>query len=156
MMTPRAGERIEDWTLDCLLGEGGFGSTWRALNTHGEVAAVKLLSAVPGDELRALSRLRHPCVPTVYSAGSHPRPFIAMELIEGHPISRWVQAGPAPHSHAAQLLLLLSDALATVHRNGLIHGDVTPDNIILESISEGKVALIDFGCLLYTSPSPRD
>ena len=146
-MTPEGfpGERVGRWTLKRLLGTGGFGSTWEALDESGRAVALKLLSHPPGDELRSLASICHPCVPEVCDAGHLPRPFLAMRLVEGRPLSKWLKASPPPLDLTLQFTAWIADALATVHQAKLAHGDVTPSNILVDQIHNGSLALIDFG-----------
>ena len=81
------GSRIGRWSLVERLGRGAFGTTWRAHDDDGRTAALKVLGAPPGDELRALARICHPAVAGVLDAGGEPVPWLAMELAPGRPLS---------------------------------------------------------------------
>jgi len=139
------GARIGHWTIEERLGAGSFGTAWRVVDDSGRVAALKVLQAPPGDELRALARICHPAVPAVLGADGAPLPYVVMELARGAPLSKMLRAGRAPEDRAAAVAAILADGLAAVHHAGLTHGDVKPDNVIVGSIQEGRVWLVDFG-----------
>jgi signal transduction histidine kinase len=155
-----AGGKIGRWTLQSPIGAGAFGLVWTAQRDDGRQGVLKMLTEAPGQELRALARICHPAVPMVLDAAALPVPFIAMEQAEGRPLARLLRAGPAPEARALAITTILADALAVVHDAGLAHGDIKPDNIIVGSIAEGIVSLIDFGLagsaqggtLRYASP----
>ncbi|MFM2245020.1 MAG: hypothetical protein RL071_1094, partial [Pseudomonadota bacterium] len=141
----RAGDRLGRWTLNLPLGAGAFGATWAATDELGREAAIKLLETAPGDEVRALGSLCHPAIPALFEAQGWPQPYIAMERASGRGLDTMVRAGPAPETAALRVIAVLMDALALVHQRGLAHGDIKPENIIVERISDQRVWLVDFG-----------
>jgi signal transduction histidine kinase len=70
-----------------------------------------------------------------------------MELLDGRPLSRLIKSGPARFERALPLISVLVDAVAAVHGAGLAHGDIKPDNILVGSVAEGRVWLVDFGAV---------
>ena len=102
--------------------------------------------------------------------------YIVMEYLDGISMKYFleVNGGKTSILYAKEIVLAIAQALQTLHKAGILHRDVSPDNIFL--CSDGKIKLIDFGssrlskngeyqrdiivkpgyCLLYTSPSPRD
>jgi len=155
-----AGERIGRWTLKKKLGSGGFGSAWEAEDNERYVAALKLLPGPPGGELRALAQVCHPAVPSFLDAAGGTRPFLVMELAQGRTLTRMLRAGRAPDAAALAILAVLADALSAVHQAGLVHGDVKPDNFVVNSVKQLEMMLVDFGVagsgeggtLQYASP----
>lgn len=143
------------------IGHGAFGEVYRAWDTHLERhVALKLLRTGPttgstslsvGDparvvnEGRLLARVRHPNVITVY--GAEPREGrvgIWMEFIRGRTLHSIIeQQGPLGPREAAAVGIDLCQALAAVHRAGLLHRDVTARNVMRED--GGRVVLMDFG-----------
>lgn len=143
------------------IGHGAFGEVHRAWDTHlDRQVALKLLRTGPmtggtalsvGDparvvnEGRLLARVRHPNVITVY--GAEPRDGrigIWMEFIRGRTLNNIVeQQGPLGPREAAAVGIDLCQALAAVHRAGLLHRDVTARNVMRED--GGRVVLMDFG-----------
>lgn len=127
-----------------MIGSGAFGTTYRAIRDDGRAGALKVLDEAPGDELRALASLCHPCVPGMLDAGSAPRPFLVMELARGEALDRVLREGPLGLERAAATTAALAHALAAVHHAGMTHGDVKPANAL---IGDGPtdVWLVDFG-----------
>lgn len=152
------------------LGEGGMGSVWRARSLGLDVdVALKLIrpdTEVPNaadrllKEARAAARVVHPAAVRVYDyavteAGD---PFLVMELLQGMSLSRRIATeGPMSAVEAVRTMLPVIGALAAAHREGLVHRDVKPANIML--VDEGDRAvpkLIDFGIVgVIESAWPR-
>ncbi len=140
-----AGRRIGRWTLESALGAGSFGSAWKAVDDHGRVAAIKLLGGPPGSEVEALARVCHPAVPSVLDAQGAPTPFMAMSLARGRTLTKMVRGGRAPESAAVAIGGMLADALSVLHAADLPHGDIKPGNVVVGSVKQGEVMLVDFG-----------
>src|SRR5215217_1109498 len=92
-------------------------------------------------EARTLAGLKHPHIVEVFDfdAGAE-RPYLVMELIQGHTLASLL---PLPAPHALDYLLQVAEALSFCHRLGILHCDVKPENIMVDS--SGCVKLIDFG-----------
>ncbi len=143
--TPIApGACIGRWTIQTLLGSGGFGSTWRVRRDDGRIGAIKLLEQAPGNELRALSRLCHPGIVQLLDSGVVPQPYLVMELARGEALHKLLERGPLSTEQAAGIAVTLFSALATVHHAGLTHGDVKPANLVVR-LDPLQVRLVDFG-----------
>ncbi|TMR27319.1 serine/threonine-protein kinase [Actinomadura geliboluensis] len=142
------------------IGQGGMGSVWRAHDPElGREVAIKELR-VPEQvteqersvwyarmerEARAAARLRHPGVVTVYDrvVDEDGRPWIVMELLQGLSLERLLaDQGVLPARQVAAIGLAMLDALSAAHAQGIVHRDVKPANVLLES---GRVVLTDFG-----------
>ena len=116
---------------------------YRARHSQGDVVALKVLFPPPGAdrevlarferEARTAARLRHPAIARVFEAGqAKGRAFMAMALIEGQTLAeRLAQAGPLDEATAADIAWQIADALDYAHRQGVIHRDVKPSNIML-------------------------
>jgi serine/threonine-protein kinase len=141
------------------IGEGGMGSVWRARSLGLDLdVALKLIrrdTEVPhaGERLlkeaRAAARVVHPSAVRVfdYSVTDAGDPFLVMELLTGTSLAtRLAESGPLAAMEAVQLLLPVIGALSVAHREGIVHRDVKPANIMLIDES-GRVIpkLIDFG-----------
>ncbi len=96
-------------------------------------------------EAQALARLRHPNVTMVYEVGTSETGalFIAMELVEGNTLGRWLKARPRCWREIVRVFLQAGRGLAAAHRAGLVHRDFKPDNVIIDD--EGSAHVVDFG-----------
>jgi serine/threonine protein kinase len=138
-----------------LIGEGGFGSVYRARDTRLQTdVALKLVDLPGGRELRPalalkearlLARVRHSNVVTVHGADiADGRVGIWMQLIEGQTLATLLRGnGPFGAHEAALIGVDLCRALAAVHAAGLVHGDVKTRNVMREA--GGRIVLMDFG-----------
>ena len=149
------GGRILHYRLDAELGRGGMGIVYRARDERlGRDVALKLLSG-EGEpdrdrrdrilaEARAAAALNHPGIVTIYEVGEDgPRMFISMELVAGRTLRAIAAEGLMPPQELARLGAQIADALAAAHDRGVIHGDVKPENIVVQA--NGRVKLLDFG-----------
>ncbi|PKV84663.1 serine/threonine-protein kinase [Streptomyces sp. TLI_146] len=137
------------------LGAGGMGEVYEALDTAlDRRVAVKLIrSALLSEEsgarfareARALARIDHPNVVTVYEAGVQDDvPYLVMELLEGVGLQQLLrERGPQDEATVRAVAAGVCRALAAVHEAGMVHRDVKPSNIQLTRT--GRVALHDFG-----------
>ena len=145
-------DRIGHYTILHKLGEGGMGAVYAAQDTrlHRTVA---LKTIVRGEdetarqrfwrEARAAARVNHPNICQVYEIGEDGGAlFIAMELLEGEPLSERLKSGPMRLSEATPIAATMLSALAAVHGRGLIHRDLKPSNVFL---TPHGVKLLDFG-----------
>ena len=135
------------------LDEGAMGVVWTAEDTalHRKVA-VKLLhdrflgAALQQQlarEARAMARLSHPNVVAVYDVGEmNGRTFVAMELIDGQPLTRWIET-PRPWEDVLEVFRGIADGVAAAHAVGLVHRDIKPSNILLGR--DGRPRIADFG-----------
>ncbi|MCC6488452.1 MAG: serine/threonine-protein kinase [Candidatus Hydrogenedentes bacterium] len=96
-------------------------------------------------EAQAAAPLRHPCIVRVYSAGIESgTPYIAMEYVPGEPLDRFLRRkGQVTWQTALYVGAQVAQALDCAHSNGVIHRDVKPANILLDT--QGRVRLADFG-----------
>ncbi|MFD6981282.1 serine/threonine-protein kinase [Streptomyces sp. NPDC059956] len=150
------------YRLSDILGKGGMGTVWRAQDeTLGRTVAVKELrfgSGVDDDEKRrlitrtlreakAIARIRSGGAVTVYDVVDEDgRPWIVMELIEGPSLAEFIrESGPLTPRRAAEVGLAVLDVLRAAHRQGILHRDVKPSNVLLADHGNGRVILTDFG-----------
>ena len=147
------GASVGKYRLDRVLGAGGMGVVWAAFDPDLERAvAIKVLRSLDSvdslrtrllREARAMARLKHPNVLTVYEVGTdRNRDYIAMELIDGADLDGWLATQP-PRAAILVALLAAGRGLAAAHDAGLIHRDLKPHNI-LRAI-DGRVYVTDFG-----------
>ena len=147
------GASVGKYRLDRVLGAGGMGVVWAAFDPDLErPVAIKVLRSLDsGDtlrtrllrEARAMARLKHPNVLTVYEVGTdRNRDYIAMELIDGADLDGWLASKPSRPDIVAALLAA-GRGLAAAHDAGLIHRDLKPHNILRSK--DGRVYVTDFG-----------
>ena len=154
----RVGTVLNDtWRLESLLGVGGSAAVYVATDRNGRRAAIKLLHAEYAfhDELRArlshearvLSLVDHPGAVRVldHDIANDGTLFLVMELLEGETLASYVlrKEGHVEPEQALLIALLVLDALAPTHARGVVHRDVTLENVFLTR--RGEVKLIDFG-----------
>ncbi|MEE1741977.1 serine/threonine-protein kinase [Streptomyces sp. BE147] len=148
------------YRLGEVLGRGGMGTVHRAADeTLGRTVAVKELrfpSAIDEDEKRrlitrtlreakAIARIRNNGAVTVYDVvDEDDRPWIVMELIEGKSLAEAIREdGTLTPRRAAEVGLAILDVLRSAHREGILHRDVKPSNVLISE--DGRVVLTDFG-----------
>ncbi|WP_329117032.1 serine/threonine-protein kinase [Streptomyces sp. NBC_01353] len=148
------------YRLGVVLGRGGMGTVWRAVDeTLGRTVAVKELrfpNSIDEEEKRrlitrtlreakAIARIRNNGAVTVYDVvDEDDRPWIVMELIEGKSLADAVREdGTLTPHRAAEVGLAILDVLRSAHREGILHRDVKPSNVLIGG--DGRVVLTDFG-----------
>jgi serine/threonine protein kinase/pimeloyl-ACP methyl ester carboxylesterase len=143
---------FDDFRLVRPLGQGGMGSVWLGHDTLlDRPVALKFLSnpeeGTQGRtrllaEARALARVHHPNVAAVYRIGEvEGQSYIAYEYIDGVSLAQMMR--PLPWRSVLEIGLGLARGLAAVHRQGVLHCDIKPANVVLTRAGEPK--LIDFG-----------
>jgi predicted Ser/Thr protein kinase len=135
-----------------VLGRGGFGVVYRAVGNDGRAAAIKVAhrEQVAGAErlmreADALEKVGPPFAPAIYDRGTvADRYYVAMECLTSPTLARVLteQRGPLPLPRMHAYAVAIMDALEAVHRCGLVHLDLKPENIFVEGES---AKLIDFG-----------
>ncbi|MFR9731821.1 serine/threonine-protein kinase [Saccharopolyspora sp. MS10] len=143
------------YRLGRRLGHGGMSVVYRALDTRlGRPVAVKVFRSDADetsrrrfeDEARLLAGLSHPGLVAVHDAGAESgegEPYLVMQLVEGRTLTSVLADGPLEPERVAELGRRLSEVLAYVHGNGIVHRDVKPSNVLITE--DGRVFLADFG-----------
>jgi len=144
------------------IGRGGMGTVYSAVHVslgapralkvmRPELAADPELAARFRDEARLAEGLRHPSLVALYDFGQMPGRgwYIVSELVRGATVAALLQRRGTRFcsDDVARLVGQIADGLALAHRRGVIHRDISPDNVMLTSSPEGEVAakLLDFG-----------
>ncbi|MGI5232129.1 serine/threonine-protein kinase [Actinoallomurus sp. CA-142502] len=147
-------QKIGDYRLVGLLGEGGQGAVYRGEAPRGEPVAIKLLHARFSGDAKARARfaaeLAHArrvapfCTARVLDADlDGDRPYIVSEFVEGPTLSDVIASGPPPEGSALERIAIATvTALAAIHEAGVVHRDFKPGNVIM---GPGGPRVIDFG-----------
>lgn len=148
--------RLGTFLLVDLLGKGGMGAVYRGRDTSlDRWVAIKVMLASLGEneefvatfrrEAQAAAALNHPNVVQIYSFGvAHGQPYMVMELLEGGRLDQMIARGePLNEALLLKIAADVAEGLNAAAAIGLIHGDVKPENILLDSNGTAKV--VDFG-----------
>ncbi|MEO6054484.1 MAG: protein kinase [Chthoniobacterales bacterium] len=158
-VTETEGQRIGPYTLRERIGEGGFGVVWMAEQTRPIRRTVALKVIKPGmdtkevlsrfeAERQALALMEHPNIARVLDAGAteNGRPYFAMELVKGIPITRFCDEWRMDTRNRLLLFADLCSAIGHAHQKGIIHRDIKPSNVLVTLDGEKAVVkVIDFG-----------
>lgn len=158
--------RVGHFTLLEPLGRGGMGEVYKARDERlGRIVAIKTLRRDAGldatlrsrllGEARAASALNHPNIVTVFEVGQDAQTgvdYIAMEHVDGEPLSALLARGEHGVGLALRVGLPLASALAAAHAAGIVHRDLKPANVMLGA--DGTVKLLDFGLAKQARPRP--
>jgi eukaryotic-like serine/threonine-protein kinase len=153
----RSGEQIGPFRLGSRLGRGGMGEVYRAQRADGDytqTVAIKLLRrgldsedvlARFLQERRILARLEHPAIARLIDGGmgADGLPWIAMELVDGQPITGYVETAALALMPRLQLLIAVCEAVDYAHRRLIVHRDLKPSNVLVSA--DGSPHLLDFG-----------
>jgi non-specific serine/threonine protein kinase/serine/threonine-protein kinase len=141
-----------------FIGEGGMGTVYEAEQEQPRrIVALKVIRAgLTGPELlwrfeqeaQALGRLQHPGIAQIHEAGTAdsgfgPKPYFAMEFIEGASLLMYVKAHCLDKRRRLELIAKVCDAVHHAHQRGIIHRDLKPGNILVDEAGQPKV--LDFG-----------
>ena len=150
------GDVVGHYRIVAPIGAGGMGDVYEAVHERlGRHHAIKVLARRVHEqdrayverfelEAKAAARLRSPHIVQIFDFGYLPdrRPYLVMELLGGVCLADVLLGGPLSPCAAVGVARQLASALATAHASEVIHGDVTPGNVLLD---DGHVTLIDFG-----------
>lgn len=155
---------LGEYRLVELLGVGGMGEVYRAVHRRiGRVVAVKVLTKAGKDpthldrflnEARIQAGLSHPNIAQFYDFVEHDGyPCIIMEFVDGQTVYEWLKRhGAFPVYRALPVMRAVTDAIAYLHGQGILHRDIKSNNIKLTH--RGEVKLLDFG-IAKAGDSPK-
>jgi serine/threonine protein kinase/tetratricopeptide (TPR) repeat protein len=167
---------VPGYEIISRLAAGGMGVVYRArqlsLNRTVALKVIRAEAASPellvrfAIEAAAAARLQHPNIVAVYDFGrQRGRPYVAMELVEGDNLARFLAGKPLPPHQAAALVETLARAIHYAHQNGVVHRDLKPANILLQESgvrsqesgvrAERNPAGLPDSCLLTPDSCPK-
>ena len=150
-----SGRAIRGFQLGELIGNGGFGVVYKAVQTAVErEVAVKIIlpkyANHPGfirrfeTEAQTVARLEHPYIVPLYDYWREPNAaYLIMRLLRGGSLEDYLKGGPLPLEQVHQFTQQIGQALYIAHRAGIVHRDIKPANILLDE--DNNVYLADFG-----------
>ena len=161
-MSLQPGTHLGAYEILGILGAGGMGEVYRARDTRLErTVAIKVLQghlALDDDvrqrfdrEARIISSLNHPHICTLYDVGHQDgMDYLVMEYLEGESLSDRLARGALPLPEVLKISVEIADALDRAHRQGLLHRDLKPGNIML---TKSGAKLLDFGLARVVPPT---
>ncbi len=159
-MALTSGTKLGPYEIVAPLGAGGMGEVYRARDTRlDRTVAVKILPAHLSSnpearhrferEARAISSLNHPNICTLHDIGRQDgTDFLVMEYLEGETLADRLIHGPLPTERVLKYGVEICEGLEKAHKNGVIHRDLKPGNIML---TKSGAKLMDFGLAKATS-----
>ncbi len=160
------GQRLGHYRILEKIGAGGMGEVYRAHDERlDRNIALKLLPAStfsdPGArarllrEARSAASLDHPDICTIHEVGeAEGQAYIAMELVEGQPLSARLAVGALTADQVLRYGLQLAEALAHAHERGVVHRDLKSANVVITA--EGRAKVLDFGLAKRLSENELD
>lgn len=154
----KPGDRIDRYTVEDVLGQGGMGQVYRAHDERLDRRVALKVVLAEGDEAperrdegrrrllreaRAAAALDHPNAVAIFDVGEiDDTAYIAMELVSGRTL-RSAVGSSVPLSDRLRWLADVARALAAAHRKNLVHRDIKPENVMVRE--DGRVKVLDFG-----------
>ena len=162
-MSLSAGTTVGRYQIQSLLGSGGMGEVYKALDaTLGRPVALKVLrrelSVDPErlsrflHEARAASALNHPNILTIHEVGDHDASrFLVSEFVEGETVRQRLERGSLTLREILDIGIQTASALAAAHAASIVHRDIKPDNLMLRP--DGYIKVLDFGVATFARPA---
>src|SRR5262249_30189453 len=159
------GARLGPYQIFSAIGAGGMGEVYKATDTRlDRTVAIKVLApelaAQPEwrqrfeREAKTISTLNHPHICVLHDVGQQDGlDFLVMEFLEGETLAQRLAKGPLPLDDVLEYAIQIGDALDKAHRQGVIHRDLKPGNVM---ITKSGAKLLDFGLAKLKDPPTRE
>ena len=156
------GTRLGEYEVQSLLGMGGMGEVYRALDTRlrRDVAIKVLPSSLLHDaerlrrfeqEARATASLNHPNILAIFQLGTYEgAPYMVSELLEGETLREQLKRGRVAVRKAIECGVQIARGLAAAHEKGIAHRDLKPENLFVTR--DGRIKILDFGLAKLMQP----
>ena len=162
-MTIAPGSRLGPYEILASVGAGGMGEVYKARDTRlDRTVAIKVLPSHLSSnaqmrerferEAKTISSLSHPHICTLHDVGREDgTEYLVMEFLEGESLADRLVRGPLPTEQVLRYGIQIADALDKAHRQGVVHRDLKPGNVML---TKSGVKLVDFGLAKYAAAAP--
>ena len=159
------GTRLGPYEVIAPIGAGGMGEVYSARDTRlDRTVALKILPPHLADtpevrqrferEARSVSSLNHPNICALYDIGRQDgTDYLVMEYLEGQTLGKRIEQGPMPTPELLRIATQICEALEKAHRQGVIHRDLKPGNVML---TKSGAKLLDFGLAKGAAPAVTD
>ena len=154
-MSFNIGENVGPYRILEQLGQGGMATVFKAYHASlDRYVALKVLHPAFNQdqsfisrfqrEARVVAKLEHPNIVPIYDYSEHEaRPYLVMKYIEGDTLKARLNKGPLTSTEIESVVNSIGYALAYAHRQGILHRDVKPSNVMIAA--DGMIYLADFG-----------
>lgn len=156
---PAVPRQIGPYLIVRQLGRGGVGHVYLAEQerpVRRKVALKLILAGAASEnilrrfesERQAMARLNHPNIAQIFDAGTGETgiPYIAMEYVDGHPLTQWARNHAADLGTRIELFLRVCDGVQHAHQKGILHRDIKPSNVLVTELDgQSTPKIIDFG-----------
>jgi serine/threonine-protein kinase len=156
------------YRIEALLARGGMGEVYRARHAELDTEhAIKIILPELADDARivdlfrreasVLRTIRHEAIVGYEGVfrDENGRLYLVMEFVDGPSLSKMLKQEPLRPAQLRQLRNRIADGLAAAHENGVVHRDLSPDNVILPAGDLGKAKIIDFGISKLVDPAAK-
>jgi tetratricopeptide (TPR) repeat protein len=165
---PDVGDQLGAFRLVERVSDGGMGTVFRAQRADGEFASVAAVKVIRGTlitaelrqrltiERQVLASLQHPNIVTLLDGGTTPggHGYLVMEFVSGLPIDQYCRDQNLSLEERLRLFRQLCDAVHYAHQHGVVHRDLKPGNIFVDT--DGRLKVLDFGIAKVLHADPAD
>lgn len=161
------GQKVTDYTVLALIGEGGTSTVFRAEHPQHGVVALKVLREKLRHDTTAVARflreakygtrVTHPnVVRTIEIGDAGGLHFLAIEWATGEILEKYAkQRAPFPGAEVGEIIAQIASAVQAAHSAGIVHRDLKPDNVMYDPVTH-QVKLLDFGIAFETDSNPEE